>query len=78
MMSYHSSEFSGISTHLTLVKMAAILIYSVAFSLMKSLVFLFNSLKFIPKSPFDYKAALVQVMGWCGIGKRPLSEPMLT
>ena len=36
------------------------------------------ALKFVPKGPFDNKAALVQVMAWCRIGNEPLSEPMLT
>ena len=36
------------------------------------------SLKFVPKSPFDNKAALVQVMAWRQTGNTPLSELMLT
>ena len=36
------------------------------------------SLKYIPRSPIDNKAALVQVMAWRRIGDKPLSEPMLT
>ena len=36
------------------------------------------SLKFIPRSPVDNKPALVQVMAWCRIGDKPLSEPMFT
>ena len=35
------------------------------------------SLKFVPKGSIDNKAALVQVMAWCRIGDKPLSEPML-
>ena len=35
-------------------------------------------LKFVPKGPIDNKSALVQIMAWCQIGDRPLSEPMLT
>ena len=31
------------------------------------------SLEFVPKSPIDNKAALVQVMAWCRIGNKPLS-----
>ena len=34
-------------------------------------------LKFVPKSPFDNKAALVQVMSWRRTGDKPSSEPML-
>ena len=36
------------------------------------------SLEFAPKGPIDNKSALVQVMAWCRIGDKPLSEPMLT
>ena len=35
------------------------------------------SLKFVPKSQFDNKSALVQVMAWHQKGNKPLSEPML-
>ena len=34
--------------------------------------------KFVPKCPFDNNTALVQIMAWCRIGDKPLSEPMLT
>ena len=40
-------------------------------------IFIIISLKYIPKGPIDNKAALVQVMAWCRIGDKPLSEPML-
>ena len=36
------------------------------------------SLKFVPKGPFDYKSALVQVMAWHRTGEKPLPESMLT
>ena len=36
------------------------------------------SLKYIPMSPIDNKAALVQVMAWRRTGDKPLSEPMMT
>ena len=36
------------------------------------------SLKFVPRSPIDNKAALVQVMAWCRTGAKPLLEPMQT
>ena len=36
------------------------------------------SLKFVPKSPIDNKAALVQVMAWRQTGDKSLPEPMLT
>ena len=36
------------------------------------------SLKFVHRSVVDNKPALVQVMAWCWIGDKPLSEPMLT
>ena len=35
------------------------------------------SLKFVPRSPIDNKPSLVQVMAWCQIGDKPLSEPMM-
>ena len=36
------------------------------------------SLKFVPRSPIDNKATLVQVMAWCRTGNKPLPELMLT
>ena len=36
------------------------------------------SLKFVPMSPIDKKAALVQVMAWRRTGGKPLPESMLT
>ena len=36
------------------------------------------SLKFVSKSPINNNPALVQIMAWCQIGDKPLSEPMLT
>ena len=36
------------------------------------------SLKFLPKGPIDNNSTLVQIMSWCRIGDKPLSEPMLT
>ena len=36
------------------------------------------SLKFVPRSPFDNKPALVQVMTWRQTGDKPLPEIMLT
>ena len=36
------------------------------------------SLKFVPKGPTDNNPPLVQIMAWCWIGDKPLSEPMLT
>ena len=35
-------------------------------------------LKFVPKGPFDYKSALVQVMAWHRTGEKPLPESMPT
>ena len=35
------------------------------------------SLKFVPMSPIDNKAALVQVMAWRRTGDKPLPEPMM-
>ena len=36
------------------------------------------SLKYVPGSPIDNKAALVQEIAWRWIGGKPLSEPMPT
>ena len=36
------------------------------------------SMKFVPRSPFDNKSALVQVMAWRRTGDKPLPESMLT
>ena len=36
------------------------------------------SLKLLPKSPIDIKAALVQVMAWRRTGDKPLPEPIMT
>ena len=33
-------------------------------------------LKFVPNVPINNKPALVQVMAWCWIGDKPLSEPI--
>ena len=35
------------------------------------------SLKFVPKGPVHNNTALVQVMAWCQIGDKPLSEPKM-
>ena len=37
-----------------------------------------KTLKFIPKGPIDNILALVEMMAWCRIGDKLLSEPMLT
>ena len=36
------------------------------------------SFKFIPKGRINYKSVLLQVMAWCWIGDKSLTEPMLT
>ena len=35
------------------------------------------SLEFVLKGPIDSNPALVQIMAWCRIGDKPLSEPMM-
>ena len=35
------------------------------------------SLKFVPTGPFNKIPALVQIMAWCRLGDKPLSEPMM-
>ena len=34
------------------------------------------SLKFVPKESINNISALVQIMAWCRLGDKPLSEPM--
>ena len=52
--------------------------FSYAFSGMKIGVFWLKiSLKFILKGPISSKPVLVQIMAWCGIGNKPISEPMM-
>ena len=34
-------------------------------------------LKFVPKGPINNILALVQIMAWCRLGDKPLSEPMM-
>ena len=34
-------------------------------------------LKFVPKGPIDNNPGVVKIMGWCQIGDKPLSKPML-
>ena len=41
-------------------------------------IFVFWSLKFVPKGPIDNKPALIQIMAWRWIGGQTFSEPMLT
>ena len=36
------------------------------------------SLKFLPKGPINNTPTLVQIMAWCRICDKPLSEPMIT
>ena len=66
--------------YLPLDEIAAILqtLFSDGFSWMKNLYFIKISLKFVPKGPIDNNPAMVQIMAWCRIGNKPLSEPMLT
>ena len=35
------------------------------------------SLRFVPKGPIDINPALVQIMAWCRISNKPLSESIL-
>ena len=68
-------------THWDHDKMAAILadnIFKCIFLNENDRIVISISLKFVPRSPIDNKAALVQVMAWHWTGDKPLSEPMLT
>ena len=49
-----------------------------AFSLSENIrLWIKISLKFVPKSPINDIAALVQIMGWCRPSDKPLSEPLM-
>ena len=67
-------------THLPLNKMAAILAddnFKCIFVNENDKIPIWISLKFVPRSPIDNKAPLVQVMAWRRRGDKPLPEPML-
>ena len=67
-------------THLPLDKMAAILadgIYKCIFLNENDIIPIQISLKFVPLSPIDNKASLVQLMTWRRTGDKPLPEPMM-
>ena len=59
-------------------KMAAVsqTTFSNAFSWMKMFISIKISPKFVPKGPINNIPALVQIMVWCRLGNKPLSEPM--
>ena len=66
-------------THLPLIKMAAILadnIFKCIFLNENVWISLKISLKFAPEVRINNIPALVQIMAWCRIGDKPLSEPM--
>ena len=48
-----------------------------AFSWIKIWILIKISLKFAPKGTIYNKSALVQIMAWCRVGDRPLSEPIM-
>ena len=76
------SQVWDILTHLSpLDKMAAVLadnIFKCIFLNENEKIQIQISLKLVPRSPIDNKAALVQVMAWRRTGDKPLPEPMLT
>ena len=39
--------------------------------------FFWNSLKFVPKGPINNIPELVQILAWCRLGDKPLSEPIM-
>ena len=43
----------------------------------KSYIFIKKSLTFVPISSIYNKSAMVQVMAWCHVGTKPLTEPMM-
>ena len=40
-------------------------------------IFIWISLKFVPKGPINNIPALARIMAWCRPGDKPLSEPMI-
>ena len=52
-------------------------IFSDAISWTKSLCFFKISLKFVPKNPNDNNQAVIKIVAWRRIGRKPLSESML-
>ena len=80
-VSWKGTWLPHLLTHLTLDKMTAFLqmIFSAAFWWIKSFFILVKiSMKFLPDGPINNNTALAQIMAWCWIGNKPLSEPMLT
>ena len=68
-------------THLSLNKMAVILandILKYIFWNENDRISIQISLEFVPRSPIDNKAKVVQIMAWHRTGDKPLTEPMLT
>ena len=68
-------------TNLSLRKMAAILAddnFRYIFLNENDRSAIWISPKFVPRSPYDTKPALVQVMDWRRTGDEQLPEPMLT
>ena len=67
-------------THLSLFKIAANLAddnFNWIFLNENDRILVQISLEFVPMSPIDNKAALIQVMAWWRRGDKPLSEPIL-
>ena len=80
----HSSKSrangAGLITHLSLVKMAAIVadnIFKCIFLNENDKIPIQISLKLLPRYPIDNKPALVPVMAWRRTGDKPLPEPMM-
>ena len=68
-------------THLPLDKMATMMaddIFKCIFLNENDRIPIQISLKFVPRSLFHNKPALIQVMAWRRIGGKPLPEPMMT
>ena len=63
-------------THLPLNKMTAILADNI-FLNENDRIWIQISLKFVPRSPIDNNAALVQVMAWHQTGDKPLPETIM-
>ena len=68
---------NSVLTHLLLNKMADD-IFKYIFVNEKFYILINTSLKFVPKGQINNIPALVQIMAWCQVGDKPLSEPMVT
>ena len=63
-------------THWDQDTIASILQSAFQMHILEKNIWILISLKFIPKGWINNIPALVQIMAWCWLGHKPLSEPM--